>query len=51
MIMSKDIRDIINGEYDPLFDFNKHYNPTAEDIAAAKKLEEKYKKLAEKRNK
>ena len=48
-MMSKDIRDILNGEYDPLFDFSKHYNPSAEDKEAAKKLEGKYKKLAAER--
>lgn len=49
--MSNDIRDIINGKYDPLFDFSKYYNPSAEDKEAAKKLEEKYKKLADERGK
>lgn len=44
--MSNDIRDVLNGEYDPLFDFNKHYNPSANDKEAAKKLEEKYKRIA-----
>lgn len=49
--MSRDIGIFINGEYDPLFDFSKYYNPSAEDKEAAKKLEEKYKKLADERGK
>lgn len=49
--MSRDIGIFINGEYDPLFDFSKYYNPSAEDKEAAKKLEGKYKKLADERGK
>lgn len=44
--MSKDIRDIY-GEYDPPYIVNT--NPTKEQIEAAKKLEEKYLKMAAER--
>ncbi len=46
--MSKDIRDIF-GEYDPPYEVN--LNPSKEQIEAAKRLEEKYKKLADEREK
>lgn len=46
--MEKDPRDIF-GEYDPPYNFNK--KPTKEQIEAARKLEEKYIKLAAERKK
>lgn len=47
--MLKEDREEFNGEYDPLLDFNKHYNPSVKDREAAEKLMREYEKRASER--